>query len=74
MPIFKPLRCAVLFLILEVVSCKSNKVLPQDGQEMYSVFEILVLVACKMPKDVELISITGNRKIFGFNKKVMGQL
>ena len=25
-------------------------------------------------KDVELISITGNRKIFGFNKKVMGQL
>ena len=26
------------------------------------------------PKDVELIPITGNRKIFGFNKKVMGQL
>ena len=25
-------------------------------------------------KDVELISLTGNRKIFGFNKKVMGQL
>ena len=25
-------------------------------------------------KDVELIQITGNRKIFGFNKKVMGQL
>jgi urease subunit beta len=25
-------------------------------------------------KDVELIPITGNRKIFGFNKKVMGQL
>ena len=25
-------------------------------------------------KDVELISISGNRKIFGFNKKVMGQL
>ena len=25
-------------------------------------------------KDIELISITGNRKIFGFNKKVMGQL
>ena len=25
-------------------------------------------------KDVELIPITGDRKIFGFNKKVMGQL
>ena len=25
-------------------------------------------------KDVELIPIIGNRKIFGFNKKVMGQL
>ena len=25
-------------------------------------------------KDVELISISGNRKIFGFNKKVMGKL
>jgi urease, beta subunit len=25
-------------------------------------------------KDVKLIPITGNRKIFGFNKKVMGQL
>ena len=25
-------------------------------------------------KDVELIPITGNRNIFGFNKKVMGQL
>ena len=25
-------------------------------------------------KDIELIPITGNRKIFGFNKKVMGQL
>ena len=25
-------------------------------------------------KDVQLIPITGNRKIFGFNKKVMGQL
>ena len=25
-------------------------------------------------KDVELILIKGNRKIFGFNKKVMGQL
>ena len=25
-------------------------------------------------KDVELIPITGNRKIFGFNKKVMGRL
>ncbi len=25
-------------------------------------------------KDVELIPITGNRRIFGFNKKVMGQL
>ena len=25
-------------------------------------------------KDVELIPITGKRKIFGFNKKVMGQL
>ena len=25
-------------------------------------------------KDIELIQITGNRKIFGFNKKVMGQL
>ena len=25
-------------------------------------------------KDVELIPITGNRKIFGVNKKVMGQL
>ena len=25
-------------------------------------------------KDVELIQITGNRKIFGFNKKVMSQL
>ena len=25
-------------------------------------------------KDVELIPITGNRKIFGFNKKVMGQV
>ena len=25
-------------------------------------------------KDVELIPITGNRKIFGFNNKVMGQL
>ena len=25
-------------------------------------------------KDVALIPITGNRKIFGFNKKVMGQL
>ena len=25
-------------------------------------------------KDIELIPIMGNRKIFGFNKKVMGQL
>ena len=25
-------------------------------------------------KDVELIPITGNRKIFGFNKKIMGLL
>ena len=25
-------------------------------------------------KDIELIPITGDRKIFGFNKKVMGQL
>ena len=25
-------------------------------------------------KDVELINISGNRNIFGFNKKVMGQL
>ena len=25
-------------------------------------------------KDVELIPITGNRRIFGFNKKVMGQI
>ena len=25
-------------------------------------------------RDVELIPITGNRKIFGFNKKIMGQL
>ena len=25
-------------------------------------------------KDVELIQISGNRKIFGFNKKVMGRL
>jgi len=25
-------------------------------------------------KDIKLIPITGNRKIFGFNKKVMGQL
>ena len=25
-------------------------------------------------KDVELIPISGERKIFGFNKKVMGQL
>ena len=25
-------------------------------------------------KDVELIPITGDRKIYGFNKKVMGQL
>ena len=25
-------------------------------------------------KDVELIPITGNRRIYGFNKKIMGQL
>ena len=25
-------------------------------------------------KDIELISISGNRKIFGFNKKIMGKL
>ena len=25
-------------------------------------------------KDVELIPITGNRKIYGFNKKIMGKL
>ena len=25
-------------------------------------------------KDVQLIPITGNKKIFGFNKKVMGQI
>ena len=25
-------------------------------------------------KDVELIQLSGERKIFGFNKKIMGQL
>ncbi len=41
--------------ILAVVSCKLNKVLPQDGQEIYSVLEILERVACRIPKDVESI-------------------
>ena len=31
-------------LIIDVVSCKSNNVLPHEGQEIYSVFEILDLV------------------------------
>ena len=28
----------------------------------------------RQSKDVQLIPIAGNRKIFGFNKKIMGQL
>ena len=35
----------VLALIFAVVSCKSKSVLPQEGQEMYSVLEIRVRVA-----------------------------
>ena len=48
-PILTPFRWSVSFLIFAVVSCKSKRVLPQLGQEIYSVLEILVLLACSMP-------------------------
>ena len=45
---FNPLRWPVADLILAVVCSKLNSVLPHDGQEIYSVFEIRVRVACKI--------------------------
>ena len=39
-------------LIFSVVSCKSNNVRPQEGQEIYSVLEILVRVAWSMENDI----------------------
>ena len=55
-PILMPLRCDVFARILAVVSCKSKSVRPQEGQLIYSVFDMRVLVACKIPNDVEFIS------------------
>ena len=39
-----------------MVSCKSNKVLPHDGQDIYSVLVILVLLACNIPNEVLFVS------------------
>ena len=47
-----PFKWEVAFLIFSVVSCKSNKVLPQDGHEIYSVLENLVLAACRIPNEI----------------------
>ena len=46
-------------LILAVVSCRSNSVLPQLGQLIYSVLEIRVRVACKIPNAIELSILAG---------------
>jgi hypothetical protein len=54
--IFTPFRWFVTDRILAVVSCRSKSVLPQEGQEIYSVFEILVRVACNMEKEVLLMN------------------
>src|SRR3989338_9151321 len=58
-PILIPFRCDVRDLILAVVSWRSNSVLPHEGQEMYSVLEIRVLVACRMPNVSELRAMVG---------------
>jgi len=52
--ILTPFKWLVTALIFAVVSCKSNSVLPQLGQEIYSVFEMRFRVACKMPNEIEL--------------------
>src|SRR6185369_1358355 len=56
MAIFTPFRWWVTLRILAVVSWRLNKVRPQEGQEMYSVLEMRVRVACKMEKDVLLMN------------------
>ena len=38
-----------------MVSCKSKRVLPQLGHEIYSVFEIRVRLACNIPKAKEFM-------------------
>ena len=45
--------------ILAVVSWRSNNVRPQEGQEIYSVFEIRVRVACRILNAVSLTSLSG---------------
>src|SRR5690606_11515151 len=51
MPIFNPFKWLVRLLIICVVSCRSKSVLPQLGQEIYSVLEMRVRVACSIPND-----------------------
>ena len=55
-PIFKPFKCEVASLIRAMVCCKLNKVRPQPGQEMYSVLEVRIRPACKIPKAVASIT------------------
>jgi hypothetical protein len=54
--ILTPFQWLVTDLIFAVVSCKLNKVLPQLGQEIYSVLDMRVRVACNMVNAVALIN------------------
>lgn len=47
-PIFSPVRCEVAALTRAIVVCKSNMVLPQLGQEIYSVLLNRLRAACKI--------------------------
>ncbi|MNC82053.1 hypothetical protein D3C75_1354110 [compost metagenome] len=42
-----------------MVSCRSNNVRPQLGHDIYSVLEILDLVACRIPNDKDTILSKG---------------
>mmetsp|Transcript_105233 Transcript_105233/g.297816 ORF Transcript_105233/g.297816 Transcript_105233/m.297816 type:complete len:357 (-) Transcript_105233:26-1096(-) len=46
-----PGRCPVRAWILAVVSCRSKRVRPHEGQLMYSVFVTLILEACRRLND-----------------------
>ena len=47
-PIFSPLRCAVAAFTSAMVFSRSNSVLPQPGQEIYSVLYIRIRAACRI--------------------------
>eukprot|EP01018_Ginkgo_biloba_P037245 Gb_17350 [translate_table: standard] len=52
MAIETPGKCAVFSLISALISCRSNRVRPQDGHETYSVLVFRILHPCSKPNDV----------------------